>query len=159
MLKFTRLVSVALVAAMILITSSAAFAQSSGGGGGAALITTTGGITTTAGLAALTVMAVGGGGICFERDIYSAERSRPPAGYDHWRRRVNRRPRRSFQVSQENIPVFAAAIRAHRDELLPLTNVDKLDAERADRFFETVVAAMQEDVRLRRELAEISIFV
>src|SRR5690554_2969604 len=62
----------------------------------------------------------------------------------------------AFQVSEENIPAFAAALHAKRGELLPLTNVGELDAKRADAFFAIIANTMNQTPALHQDFQRIA---
>ncbi|MFU8807313.1 MAG: hypothetical protein ACNA8W_26120 [Bradymonadaceae bacterium] len=54
----------------------------------------------------------------------------------------------AFQVPDEHLPLFAAMLRNHREELLPLTDLDQLNEERAGLFIDAIVAGMLESPEL-----------
>ncbi len=62
----------------------------------------------------------------------------------------------AFRIDERNLERFGRMLRHRRDELLPLTDIERLDERRADRFFGLIANGMQQDPRLRRELGEIA---
>lgn len=62
----------------------------------------------------------------------------------------------AFQVSEENIPAFAAAIHAQRSELMPLTDIGQLDEKRADAFFEMVANTMNQTPALHQDFQRVA---
>lgn len=161
MLKYFKVVPALCLGLVVMLASTSASAQSmndnNGEGAGLALLTTTTGITTTvAGGVALTVLLLDSGdsasketyirqnALALQQDITvgSGESIEDLAA--------------AFRVSEEHLPAFASAIRSHREQLVPLTHVEKLDAKRAEQFFAIVARAMREKPALRRELEEIS---
>lgn len=62
----------------------------------------------------------------------------------------------AFQVSEENIPAFTAAVHAQRSELLPLTDVGALDSKRADAFFAIVATTMSQTPALHQDFQRIA---
>lgn len=62
----------------------------------------------------------------------------------------------AFQVSEDNIPAFAAALHAKRAELLPLTDVGELDEARANAFFEIIANTMNQTPALHTDFQRIA---
>jgi hypothetical protein len=48
----------------------------------------------------------------------------------------------AFHVPEEHVPVFAALLRTHRHQLLPLTATEQLDEHGASEFVNCITAAM-----------------
>jgi len=124
---------------------------------GALLLTTTTGPTTTvaAGVAITVVLMVGGGSasneayirqnaVALQQDmtIGAGESIDDLAA--------------AFQVSEENIAAFAAALHAKRGELLPLTDVGALDEARANAFFEIIANTMNQTPALHQDFERIA---
>jgi len=124
---------------------------------GALLLTTTTGPTTTvaAGVAITVVLMMGGSSASNEayirQNAVALQQDMTVGAGDSIEDLAA-----AFQVSEENIPAFAAALHAKRGELLPLTNVGELDQARADAFFEIIANTMNQTPALHQDFQRIA---
>lgn len=168
MLKFVRKTPALLAIAAILCLSSASFADDYDDNdidctgdnceeAGAALLTTTTAPTTTvaAGVAITVVLMMGGGGSASKETYIRQNALALQQDMTVGAGESVTDLAAAFQVSEQNLPAFAAAVHAHRAELLPLTDVSELNTERADAFFAIVATAMNQTPALRADLQKI----
>lgn len=59
-------------------------------------------------------------------------------------------------VDRADRAVFARMLHERRDRLVPLTDLERLDAERADRFFLTILRGMESHPALRDDLRRLA---
>ena len=162
--SFRRWIVVSVATSLLLLAAPNAMAQNGGGGGafGASVTTTTTGVATTliGGGIALTVILVSNSSDSSSKEKYIRQNAvalkqdlTVGAG------ETVQDLAATFQVEDEDRETFARMLRERRDTLVPLTNLEKLDADRADRFFQTIVRGMQARAALRDDLREISFVV
>lgn len=152
-----------LLAISILFISATAFAQDYNNddeAAGLTLLSTTTGLTTTiAGGVALTVLLIDRDGSAskeaYIRQNALALQQDMTIGAGHSIEDLAA----VFRISKKNLPAFASAVHSHRDQLFALTHVEKLDEQRADKFFQIIATAMRQDPNLRNEWQEITIFM
>lgn len=149
------------MASMMLLAAPPVSAQNNGGGGGAlglgTTTTTLGAITLVGGGIALTIVLASNSGSSsskkefIRQNAQALQQDLTVGGGESVQDLAA-----AFQVEQQDYDTFARMLHERRNELVPLTKVDKLDSERADAFFRKVAQGMQTQPELRDDLRRIS---
>lgn len=152
-----KMIATCAVASVMMLAAPPVSAQNNSGLGLATTTTTLGAVTLVGGGIALTiVLATNSGDSSSKKEFIrqnavALQQDLTVGGGDSVRDLAA-----AFQVEQGDYDKFARMVHDRRDDLVPLTQVDKLDSTRADEFFRTIAKGMQTNPDLRDDLRRIS---